>query len=467
MKFCPECGEDLKGSIKFCPECGINLNNLPKENPVQNEVKVEYTEPISDSEEPVIQKTTRDLGTRLEESVERIFKDRGYQTTRGQKMKGQSGEYNEIDVVAKRGSILLAIECKNYTEDRKIGIKEIRDFVAKLDDLNINKGLFVTSSDFSSDAIGWASNNPSSKQVDLWDGSTFMEQYKRVMLGRTDSKLSIIEDSLQLKGTFDDYSVLTLKNKDRVVIKRRDLIFHPYFIVEFNLHEQFKTPDRQIHTLQNSGNYFVDGLSGKILYRKDDRGNTLYDLDSIEKQVVVDLKELNPTAIEVHHEPNSKILKLDPSLNKKDIEFRVKTAIVNDNTKIIPYEVKISREKTDVKKYRHAPNINAMTTRSRLVYVPKMEIEFESKANNYSRIILPASDVIITDDIADCRHKMGLEKRHTFAVCEVCGIAKCEKDILVDEKDLCYCKDHASAELKENSKGDSIVDKFKRFRFSK
>jgi restriction endonuclease Mrr len=153
MKFCSECGEDLKGSTKFCTECGINLNNIPKENPVQNEIKTEYTEHVLDSEEPVIQRTTRDLGTRLEESVERIFKDRGYQTMRGQKIRGQSDQFNEIDVLAKRGSITLAIECKNY-EDRKVGIKEIRDFVAKLDDLNINKGLFVTSSDFSSDARG-------------------------------------------------------------------------------------------------------------------------------------------------------------------------------------------------------------------------------------------------------------------------------------------------------------------------
>ncbi|MDE1862839.1 MAG: restriction endonuclease [Thaumarchaeota archaeon] len=467
MKFCPECGVDLKGSTKFCPECGINLNNLSKETSNQNKVEAESANSVFETEEPVIQKTTRDLGTRLEESVERIFKDRGYQTTRGQKIRGQSGQYNEIDVVAKRGSILLAIECKNYTEDRKVGIKEIRDFISKLDDLNINKGLFVTSSDFSSDAAGFANNNPSSKQVDLWNGSEFMEQYKKVMLGRTDSKLSIVENSLQPRGTFDDYSILTLKNKDRIITRRRDLIFHPYFIVEFNLREQFKTPDRQIHTLQNSGSYFVDGLSGEILYRNDDNGNASYDLDSMEKQIVKDLIDLSPTTIEVRHEPNSSVSKLDPSLNKKDIEFRVKTTIVNENTKIIPYEVKVSRERTDVKKFRHSPNINAITTRSRMIYVPKMEIEFESKANDYSRIILPASDVIMKDDIADCRHKLGLEKRHTFAVCEVCGMAKCEKDILVDDKDVCYCKDHAPTELKEAAKGESLADKFKRFRFGK
>ena len=28
MKFCPECGEDLRGSTKFCPECGFNMASL-------------------------------------------------------------------------------------------------------------------------------------------------------------------------------------------------------------------------------------------------------------------------------------------------------------------------------------------------------------------------------------------------------------------------------------------------------
>ncbi len=71
--------------------------------------------------------------------------------------------------------------------------------------------------------------------------------------------------------------------------------------------------------------------------------------------------------------------------------------------------------------------------------------------------------MIITDDIAYCRHKLGLQKRHTFAVCEVCGVAKCEKDIIVDEGDLCYCKEHARDDLKESKKGSSIRGKLKRF----
>lgn len=60
---------------------------------------------------------------------------------------------------------MLAIECKNYAESNKVGIKEIRDFSAKLDDLDIKKGLFITNSDFSQDAIGWATNNPQLNQI--------------------------------------------------------------------------------------------------------------------------------------------------------------------------------------------------------------------------------------------------------------------------------------------------------------
>jgi hypothetical protein len=466
MKFCPECGQDLRGSTKFCPECGFNLSKISPENVDQSDIAIQSTEPFVESNEPVIQKTTRELGTRLEEAVERIFKDKGYQTFRAQKLRGQSGQYNEIDILAKRGSITLAIECKNYDKDRKVGIKEIRDFVAKLDDLNLNRGLFVTSSDFSSEATGWATNNPSSKRVDLWDSSTLMEQYKAVMLGRTDSKLVVIENSLQPKGSFDDYSILTLKNKDKVVIKRRELIFHPYYIVEFNLREQFKTPDRQIHSHQNSGRYFVDGLSGDILYHVDDKGHVAYDIDNIQKQIVKDVQELTSTTVEVIQESNSKISKLEP-MSKKDIEFRVRTQIVKDNKTTIEYEVRVSREETEDREYYHAPDINAITARARLVYVPKMEIEFESIEYTYSRIVLPASDLIVKDDIAYCIHKLGLQKRHTFAVCDVCGIAKCERDVIVDDSDVCYCKEHAPDELRESKKGSSITEKLKRFRFKR
>ena len=137
----------------------------------------------------------------------------------------------------------------------------MRDFTAKLEDLDLEKGLFVTSADFSSDARGWAGNSP--LEIDLWNGSEVEKEFLQVSLGRSQSHVVRVENSLAPKGTFEDYSVLLLKNKEAVGIKLAELTFSPFYIVSFNLREQFKTPDKQIHTVYNSGKYFVNGLSGE------------------------------------------------------------------------------------------------------------------------------------------------------------------------------------------------------------
>ena len=203
MKFCPECGEDLKGSTKFCPECGFNITSLigqevRKEVVVENNVAEEsiFDEDVLE-EEPVIEKTARELGTNLEDMAEKILQDRGFTTETRTKIRGTSGQLNEIDVLAKRNRIVLAVECKNYAESNKVGIKEIRDFSAKLDDLDIKKGLFITSSDFSQDAIGWATNNPQLRQIDLWNGNKLTENFQATVLGRSGGQLTKISDCLK------------------------------------------------------------------------------------------------------------------------------------------------------------------------------------------------------------------------------------------------------------------------------
>ena len=59
MKFCTECGQDLRGSTKFCPECGHNLSKS-----IQNTDESTNTKPIEPTEErteSLFQKTTREL----------------------------------------------------------------------------------------------------------------------------------------------------------------------------------------------------------------------------------------------------------------------------------------------------------------------------------------------------------------------------------------------------------------------
>ena len=249
MKFCPECGEDLKGSTKFCPECGFNISTLVTQE-IKKEVLVESNvseESVFDDEileEPLVEKTARELGTNLEDMAEKILQDRGFSTETRTKIRGISGQLNEIDIMAKRNRIILAVECKNYAETNKVGIKEIRDFSAKLEDLDIKRGLFITSSDFSQDAIGWATNNPQLKQIDLWNGNKLTENFQDTVLGRSGGQLTRVSDCLNPRDTIENYSEILLKNKDNVSIARRDLIFHPYYIVQFTLREQFKTPDK-------------------------------------------------------------------------------------------------------------------------------------------------------------------------------------------------------------------------------
>lgn len=463
MKFCPECGEDLKGSTKFCPECGFNIisslgQEIRKEIVVKNNISEESIFDEDILEDPVIEKTARELGTNLEDMAEKILQDRGFSTETRTKIRGTSGQLNEIDIIAKRNQIVLAVECKNYAESNKVGIKEIRDFSAKLDDLDIKKGLFITSSDFSQDAIGWATNNPQLKQIDLWNGNKLTENFQATVLGRSGGQLTKVLDCLNPRDSIENYSEILLKNKNNVGIARRDLIFHPYYIIQFTLREQFKTPDKQIHSQFNSGQYVVNGLTRKILYCSDDNGDVFYEKDSEQKQVIEDLMNIEPyKTVEVQKVSNSNVVVHKASMSKKDVEFTVKKKIIEDNKAIIPYYVRKSREKEVEKEFTHVPNHNSIQLQSKTIHVPKLEIVFDSKEYTYTRKLLPASDITLIDEISECKHL--LRKKHTFAVCENCGIAKCEDDIFVDEQDLCYCKDHASQELKESKTGKSIKDK--------
>ena len=450
MKFCPECSGNLKGSTKFCPECGYNINIvIQKKLFVDNNISKESIFDEDTTEDHITEKTSKELGTNLEDMAEKILQGRGFFTETRTKLRGTSGQLNEIDIIAKKENITIAVECKNYSESRKVGIKEIRDFSAKLDDLDIKKGLFITSSDFSQDAIGWAINNPQMKQIDLWDGNKLTENFQSSVLGRHGGNLTKVHDCLNLRDSLENYSVVLLKNKNNVNIAKNDLIFHPYYIIQFTLRGQFKTPDKQIHSQFNSGQYVVDGLTRKILYCSDDNKIVFYNKETEQKQIIEDMMTIEPhRTVEIQKTTNSNVVIHEISMNKKDVEFLVRKKIIEDNKVTTTYYVRKSREEEIKKEFTFVPNPNSIQLQSKIINVPKLEIVFDSKEYRYMRKILPASDVTLVDEISECKHL--LREKHTFAVCEKCGIAKCEDDIFVDTQDMCYCKDHASQELKES-----------------
>lgn len=472
MVFCGQCGKKAEDNENFCTVCGAKLKEITVQvtEQVGEIIKEELKENINSEdsaetqEQQLFRQTTRELGNKLEEMVERIFRDQGYETATRQKLQGISGSYNEIDVLATRKNIRIAIECKNYSEDRKVGIKEIRDFISKLDDLEINRGIFVTSSYFSEDAMNLAENNPSGKNVELWDREDLMQKVMTVTLGRNSktnlmSKMVRIENTLPLQGTIDDYTILHLKNKEKVAIKKKELTFRPIYVVSFYLHEEFRAPDKQMYSHHNEGEYYVDGLSGRILYRIDKSGKKEYSLSKEEMQMISDMQELEPRMIEVEDKPDYHIIIIKPGIDKKNAEFQVRTQVANDNRSVIQYKVKRSRDEYEEHEYPHMPQHSSIQCKTRVVTVPRLEIEFESQEHSYVKIVMMASEVVIRDDISVCKHIFG--KKTTFAVCEVCGIAKCEKDIILGNGDDCYCKKHVPDEIKDSKKDESYTSKLK------
>lgn len=461
MKFCPECGKDLKGSIKFCPECGFNLAKMTdgavKEDPDHD---IESIVDRDILEEPAEEKTAKEMGSNLEDVMEKILSNRGFTTRTRIKIRGASGQLNEIDVMAERGRQKIAVECKNYAESTKVGIEAMRDFSSKLDDLGINEGLFVTSSDFSQDAVGWAQNNPQSKKIRLWNGDVLAKNFQSLVLGRKSGNVKKFNDCLNPRDTIEYYSEIMLQNRDKIVISGRELVFNPYYIVQFTLRDQCKTPDRKIHAIYDTGTYFVDGLAGDILYSSSDQRDEEFMEEDELRQISEDLKDIESyKTVEVVESPGSEITAPEPSKSRKDVEFTVRQAVIEENTEDIEYAVRGRRDEKDrEEKYTYAPAPNAVQLHSKVIRVPRLEIEFSSKEYTYLRVILPASDTTLVDEIAECKHI--LKKRPTFAVCDVCGVAKCQKDIIADGSGAYFCKKHAPKEVAESKKKGSIRDRF-------
>ena len=414
MKSCPRCDGDTRGSTKFCPECGHSLQ----------------------------ERSPRELGTRLEDGTARILEGMGYVTEARIKVRGESGQLNEIDIMAEKGGERMAVECKNY-ESSKVGIKEMRDFDAKLKDIGVKKGLFVTSSAFSKDAAGWAET--AGPEIELWDMEAFTAKLGESITGRHSTERTV-RDSLPIKYPIDDYASVRLQNAERVRISSRRLDYNPYYMVKFTLRDQCKTPDRHVHPIYGTGECIVDGLTGRMIYGSGGKKGRLMGGDE-DKKIGGDLNEIDPyrTATVVQTEPETVITVHEPGKARRDVEFEVSKYAAAQNTQEIKYTVAGKRgEKDRTDRYRYVPSQRAVEMNSEVVWVPRLEVVFASGEHTYTRVVLPASDTVILDEIARCKHTIGSKPTH--AVCNECGVAKCEKDLSNTAPGEYYCKKHVPRE---------------------
>ena len=215
MNFCPNCGGKIEiENAKFCPNCGFNFQEKkvsesseikiePKNTSIEREDSPQQVVDEEETEESeYTAKNAYALGFKFEDTVEVILKAKGYSTQRRLRLDGQRGK-SEIDILAikkhKGKEKRIAVECKNYTNP--VPVKDVRDFVSKLEDLRIPNGLFVAYSDFSREAESWGEN----ACLELWDGETVFEKFYELNVGRLN-----VGDNVDFKYYYID-SKLTLQ----------------------------------------------------------------------------------------------------------------------------------------------------------------------------------------------------------------------------------------------------------------
>lgn len=181
-----------------------------------------------------LKKALRDLGPEgfyFEKWVARIFQEDGYKAITGQTIQGHAVTH-EIDVIAAKGSELLAIECKFRNDvDAKISVTTPMYFMSRVRDISnkpftfFNKTLPITQ--------GWLITNAYLTS----DSKAFGEHYKMNLLAwdyPKDKSIKVIVDN---NGEYPITCLTTLTTEDKARLLKaqcilvKDIIRDPKFLL--------------------------------------------------------------------------------------------------------------------------------------------------------------------------------------------------------------------------------------------
>ena len=472
VKFCPNCGNELKfQQAKFCPECGASLAT----NVFQNEDSSNPNLADDSPKEEMPEINVYELGNKLEEVVETIYKSKGYITHRRQRITGKSGTKSEIDIIAQRGTRVIAIECKNFSG--AVGIEKVRDFSEKLRDLELD-GVFVSLNGLTQDAEQFAE----SRHIETMDSGELAEKWLTISVGRVESvkgQSISLNYALPVNVSFTQATKIDLINKQKVRISESELIFHPYFIAEYFFSSLFRDPTKKLHKFKDSGILFVDALDGKVLNQLPEKGlgvlkalktlssSTTRTENARTKKLLTELKNnKNFAHYKIQIEENYKVKELKPAISPKQAYEAAINFIIQKNTFEVSYTPN-SEKNESIPQSRHVTFMlkrnDIRLLRRDVAIVPRWSIEFESSNRTYRREVLACSGEVLEDTMIYCpKHfrigAFSLIQKRTVAVCDVCGKALCEdhvKPCAICEKWLCeddafecevcknrFCKEH-------------------------
>lgn len=135
-------------------------------------------------------------GLSLELIISDLFRKNGYDVIHNLKKKGKSGVEHQIDVYAEYQAPLhtssLIIEAKNY--EGTIDKDMIMKFIQIVDDLNVDRGIFVTTSEFVASAELTASQY---NNIELWNRDKIAKLVGEMQL--SSSSITSQENSINIK----------------------------------------------------------------------------------------------------------------------------------------------------------------------------------------------------------------------------------------------------------------------------
>ena len=477
MNFCPKCGSKIQfNQPKYCPNCGLSLvveKEIDK-TAEDSSLKMPPMTQKEDIETEYIQTTKYERGMKFEDIVEDILKAQGYSTQRRLRLQGEKGK-SEVDIFAfrkfKGNEKRLAVECKNY--ENPVPVKDVRDFIAKLEDLSIPNGLFVAYSEFSSDAQSWGEN----WGLQLWDGGIVKEKFYELKAGRLKTGEKIyFKYCLPLKISLDKAIHIDFDNKEKVEVSSAKLIWRPFYKVFYEVDCAQTDPIGRKHRIRDSGFNIINALPISLAKEQDVTtrisktvslglfGKTTEEKKE-EKETKIFKRELeqNPEEDRNFTQPDDyRIIQLSPHMTFSAAKSQTIDYVIEKNTEVIEYEVPSKKRRRDdwddfdlpeTKEWTSKPTPRDVRIRNiQDIYAPKWEIEFQSKEHTYIRIISGNSGAVISDNITHCslhwmKELIGVKKKN-IAVCDLCGKALCKEHIFrcpscnlwLCERDSIQCK---------------------------
>lgn len=222
---------------------------------------------------------------KLEDHIARLFKASGYDARHNVKMKGRSGVAHQVDVFAEYKAPLhvsrIVIECKSY--DKPIDKDIVMKLIHEVDDLGVDRGILVTTSYFTPDAVSTAEGH----NIDLWDGAKLRELLKGAML----EEITVPTNVFYAKPAFTFEEALKTVNKalkgffgKKGDVESSSVLYHPFYElnIDAKIHETKGLLIKKIEERVVNANVLIEAVRGALCnYDPKDGVITIMDLPTL------------------------------------------------------------------------------------------------------------------------------------------------------------------------------------------